>query len=176
LTSVKIAVADETGTLLSSWGVERELNGPVPSTVLQPSHCSSPPSSSSTCSIVADKWSESLVEDSEISRDTTANGNTLDSGVVGTFPICLPLFPASIMALRTGLATASGSIFIPATILFFSTMENAVSRWASSPSDGKRGCLWDRVNGPAVPLLRQICRVRDLEKTIRWWPGITTAD
>ena len=32
-------------------------------------------------------------------------------------PICLPLFPASIMALRTGLATASGSIFIRATTL-----------------------------------------------------------
>jgi hypothetical protein len=35
-------------------------------------------------------------------------------------------------------------------------VENAVSRWASCPSDDKRGCLCDRVDGPAVPLLHQI--------------------
>ena len=38
-------------------------------------------------------------------------------------------------------------------------MENAVCRWITRPSDDKRRCLRDRVEGRTVILLRQIHRV-----------------
>ena len=83
------------------------------------------------------------------------------------FPVCLPLFPAPIMAAPNWARDGEWIYFCsdhdPGDL---STMENAEERRVAHPGDDKRGCLWDRVAGWTVPLLRQTWRDRGMEKII----------